>query len=195
MNNMTTKQLKETEFRIQVCERPLVVPYSNRKYEGEEINGITYEYQSIVNNPDTINTIPELINEPEIKEFVCKINGLDGIFETFRMVVWDRVLDGDTFEKCISIGFAFRDRTFFNNYENCFVFASRILAEATFEDKGIVFDRPSLLTVAPLILREENNTQGWIMDLYISGCGKDLNSATTRLCQILNSLLPFFKYD
>jgi len=186
---------RESTITIQVCERPLVVPYSVREYEGGEIDNTTYKYQSIVNNPDVINDIPELINEPELKEFIRQVNGVEGIYETYRLAIWNRELDNNLVEKCISVGFAFRDRTFFNNYENCFIFASRILAEATFENKGIEFDRNCLLTVAPLVLQNENNAQGWIMDLFVGGYGKDLATATTRLSQILEKLLPFFKYD
>lgn len=190
---MTAKELRETELRIQVCERPLVVPYSHRKYEGGEINGISYEYQSIVNNPDVIDTIPELFDEPEIKEFIRQVNGNNGIFETFRVVVWSRECEGAV-EKTVSFGFGHRDRKLIGNYLNCFTFASDILGEATFGN-GITFDRPSLLEISPLFLKDEGGIEGWIMDLYVSGYGKDLATATTRLSQILNSLLPFFKED
>jgi hypothetical protein len=124
-----------------------------------------------------------------MREFFRRLNDGTGIFESVRMVHWFAPFNG-LVERCLSFGFIFRDRRFFSEYQNCFMFAGNLLYQTC--NGSIACDRPFLLEIQPARLISEQ-LDGWVMDIYVSGTGANEDAARQRLDQVLATLTPFFQ--
>jgi hypothetical protein len=168
------------EIRISLELKPFPIPYPAVKRD----DGENFGYKSLIDDPESIDEIPELFNEPAIKKFVALINAPGRTFETVRIVHWFDTSESGT-SQSICLGFKFRDRTLFADYSNCLQFAGHMLQQAV--SGNIVLDIPPLLEIQPAYLIQEN-ASGWIMDIYLSGIGVCEDAARLRLSQVLNSV-------
>lgn len=172
------------EIRVTLEKQNLAIPYKpDASGEGEN-----FGYRSLVDSPDAIKEVPELQDEPAMTELIEFINRPNGTFETVRMVHWFNKSEETTI-RCLSIGFVFRDRKLFGHYSNCMMYLGNLLQYG--QGGTHLSDQPMLLEIQPANFSEEN-IQGWIMDLYVSGHGKDKVEATSRLNTITAELKHIF---
>jgi hypothetical protein len=143
-------------------------------------------YFSILKDPTAIDRIPELYEEPIMKEFVRQIHVPNGIFESVRINHLFCPCEKSV-RKVFSIGFIFRDRTAFNQYHNCIRFAGNLL-EMKYKDIHI-HEAEVLLEIQPAIFLQEQ-VRGWIMDLYFSGSGQTEQQASDKLDTLFLPLMP-----
>ncbi len=173
-----------SEIRIQLEDRPLLLPYPATE-SSEEVN---YGYKSIVSEPSLIDQIPEIADESAMRNLIAAINGPNGIFETIRVTHWfyDRPQRRG---RAMALGLIFRDRKLFSQYQNCIIFSGNILNEIRVG--SIVSDEATFLQIQPCVLTEESSAQGFVMDLYMSGFGDSDDSARQRLDQIIPAWTDF----
>jgi hypothetical protein len=172
---------QEIRISLEGTEQP--IPYSGEeRKDGTKNHG----YFSILKDPTIIDKIPELFGEPIMKEFVRQINAPDGIFESVRINHFFCQCE-KRIQRVFSIGFVFRDRRLFNEYRNCISFAGNLLEKKNKDSR--IHGVEILLEIQPAIFRQEQ-TRGWIMDLYFSGVGDSEQKASDNLDTIFPLLMP-----
>lgn len=183
-SRLMTRQIlndrQEIRIALEGTEQP--IPYSGEEREdGTKNSG----YFSLLKDPSAIDKIPELFDEPIMKEFVRQIHVPDGIFETVRVHHFENT--GENVEKVFLVGFVFRSREAFKNYQNCIRFAGNLLEQKYRDSRihGVEF----LVEIQPAIFRQEG-AAGWIMDLWFSGFGKTPKEASDNLDTIFPVLIP-----
>lgn len=173
-----------SDIRVSLEKKTLEIPYKH-DVSGEDKN---FGYRLLLDNPDAIKELPELQGEPAMKELIEFINGPNGTFETVRMIHWFSNSE-ETTSRNLSIGFVFRDRKLFSNYSNCMMYLGNLLKLGL--GGTHISDIPVLLEIQPAVFTIEK-VQGWIMDLYVSGQGKDEDAAKNRLDTLVSQLQLVF---
>jgi len=172
------------EIRVSLESKIQNIPYK----PGKDNDGENYGYKSLLRNPGLIDEIPELEGQPIMKELVSFINREGGTFETIRVIHWASC-DNNIHSKVFSLGFVFRDRGLFSEYNNCLAFAGVLLHH---DCSNKVENQASLLEVQPANFVQEN-CHGWIMDLYLKGVGKTSLESETRLDNRIQELSQLFR--
>lgn len=171
---------KFVELRIARSEHPIIIPYHPIKRD----DGENYGYKSLIKNPELIDEIPEIKDEPYLKDFVLKINQ-GGVFETVRILHWTDEQNGKT-RFCVCLGFIFSNREFFQNKQNCWLLADSILDSMYNNDT--TQKNSMLIEIAPASLIDER-IDGWIMDIYLQGIGSTPNDAKSDLMGFIDANL------
>ncbi|MEY2501562.1 MAG: hypothetical protein QOI07_1896 [Verrucomicrobiota bacterium] len=175
---------KRIEIRVALDESRLGIPYGPVK----DAVGENFGYRSLIQDPDSIDQIPELFREPEMKEFIRGINAPGGTFETVRMLHWINGSEGKI-QRSICFGFVFRDRGLFNVYSNCMMVLGNLLQFAL---KNEFCDGPALFEIQQAHFLQER-CSGWIMDLYVGGIADTEEAARVRLNNHLGVLGAFLR--
>ncbi|MGR2681568.1 hypothetical protein [Chromobacterium haemolyticum] len=164
-------------IKINFDQADIHLPYRAEKYaEGE-----TFPYVSLLEHPDLIDSIPELTNEPVLKDFIGFINRPDGMFETFRVIHWENQ-HGDQSLKHALIGLHFRDRSLFGNPQNLFLLAHAFAEAATREDLDHI---PTVELDIQRATMKADGCQGWVADFLISGLLHEWDEPQGRTADVL----------
>lgn len=168
-----------SEIRLSLSSSVQNLPYSVQLEED------VHPYVSIVSDPDTIDEIPELQNEPELRQFVLDMNSPGLTFETFRIAHWYGEYSGQK-TRCLCLGFHFRDKGLFSNLHAYAQVADHIL-QTRLAAKAA--GSPPLLEAQRAFLKT-SGIHGMVMDIFLEGIGSDNNGATKNLVEQLDCLRP-----
>ncbi|WP_346799024.1 hypothetical protein R5M92_07370 [Halomonas sp. Bachu 37] len=174
-------------MRITLDDETFRIPYGREEYEG----GVIHPYRSLVEHPEQIDQIPEVVGQPALRELLKVLNGSEGRFESVRIDSTYHAFEGAMVHVAV-IGFIFRDRQLFSHFDSCLLFAGNLLEALHAEDAF-----PEGEDAAQLELQRatfgESRQQGWIMDLFLLGQGTDRKACDAELALRCNALQQLFR--
>ena len=175
------------EIRIGLDREVIAIPYRPEKH----VDGETFPYRSLLEEPSAINDIPELQGELHLKRFVAAVNAPGGTFETFRVQPGLCRKNG-RWRPWVSVGLLFRDRRLFREYSNYVALAGNFLQYLAQAAVPLELDTVPLLDLQQARLKDET-LDGWVCDLYVSAQGSSELAGRTRLGTVLDSLAGFLR--
>ncbi|MCG7598351.1 hypothetical protein MHM84_00960 [Halomonas sp. McH1-25] len=178
-------------IRLTLDDETLHIPYEAESYT----EGTIHPYRPLVQAPEQIALIPELEGQPALRKLLEAINAPGGMFESVRIDTSYHDYDGQL-AHVVAVGMIFRDRTWFQNFDRCLIFAGRLLETLHDNELFCANEDVAQLELQRTVLREEG-IQGWIMDLFLMGQGQDRQACDADLasrCRALHGLLhhPWF---
>ncbi|MEC9483165.1 MAG: hypothetical protein UMU75_07535 [Halomonas sp.] len=177
---------RKVSIRLTLDDECLQIPYGAQAYDGGHI----HPYRSLIHHPEQVATIPEVEGQPALRRILEIINGPKGAFESVRVDSSYHEHDGGI-AHIIVVGFIFRDRRLFGSFDNCLLFAGKLL-EALHADEAFRDSEDSAQLEIQRAVLTEHAKEGWIMDLYLMGQGQDQDSSDRELarrCRALHHLL------
>ncbi|MFC3293464.1 hypothetical protein [Modicisalibacter luteus] len=173
-------------IRLTLDDETLQIPYGTEAYA----EGTIHPYRSLVQAPEQIGLIPEVEGQPALRKLLETINAPDGIFESVRIDTSYHDYEGQM-AHVVAVGLIFRDRAWFQDFDRCLRFAGQLLETLHGNTLFCAHEDLAQLELQRAVLREEH-VQGWIMDLFLMGQGRDQQACDADLaarCRALQGLL------
>lgn len=166
---------RKVSMRITLDDETFMIPYGREEYE----DGTIYPYRSLVEHPEQIERIPELIDQPAIRQLLEVINAPEGRLESVRIDSTYHEYEGVVVHVAV-VGCIFRDRRLFGSFDNCMLFAGKLLETLHAEHVFPADEDAAQLELQRAALTEEQR-EGWIMDLFLLGQGTDRAECDAQL--------------
>lgn len=179
---------RKVSIRVTLDDEECTIPYDGEEHD----QGTIYPFRSLVRHPEQIDLIPELEGQPALKQLLRVLNGPGGTFESVRIDTSYHEVE-DQCVHVVVVGFIFRDRRLFGSYDNCLLFAGKLL-ETLHADPAFHNDVDSAQLEMQRATLTEHDKQGWIMDLFLMGQGEDRRACDANLakrCHALHQLLSY----